>query len=414
MPGDKADVVMFGAKPIIEEALIKAGLHVHRAWAAPDQDAFIALIAPKVRAIAAVAGHGPVDGALMARFPKLEIVSSFGVGYDHIDAKWAGQHGVIVTNTPDVLNEEVADTALGLLLCTVRHLPQAERYLRAGNWPKHGEYELTPSLRDRTVGIVGMGRIGKAIARRLDAMKVPVVYHSRRPADAAYKHYPNLIEMARAADVLLVITPGGAATRNLINADVLDALGPEGILINMARGSVVDELALIEALKEKKILSAGLDVWEVSNPDRDPRCTLTFKLDAAPQGRVVTLGPSCAAAFPDLRPTVAWTMGSDDALKLVDAKGIVLFELTEVESGMYETTPSYTHYFLQTLAAINKDRITDDLFGDWQITRGPGRTICELTLGNTAYDPDSFVVTLKPGCDALITRFAPVAWRLDS
>jgi lactate dehydrogenase-like 2-hydroxyacid dehydrogenase len=261
MPGDKADVVMFGPKPIIEEALTKAGLNLHKAWAAPDQEAFIASIAPKVRAIAAVAGHGPVDGALMARFPKLEIVSSFGVGYDHIDAKWAGQHGVIVTNTPDVLNEEVADTALGLLLATVRHLPQAERYLRTGNWPKHGDYQLTPSLRDRTVGIVGMGRIGKAIARRLDAMNVPVIYHSRRPSDVSYKHYPNLIEMARAADVLLVITPGGAATRNLINAEVLDALGPEGILINMARGSVVDEQALIKALQNKKILSAGLDVF---------------------------------------------------------------------------------------------------------------------------------------------------------
>jgi len=261
MPGDKADVVMFGPKPIIEEALTKAGLPLHKAWAAPDQDAFIAAIAPKVRAIAAVAGHGPVDGALMARFPKLEIVSSFGVGYDHIDAKWAGAHGVVVTNTPDVLNEEVADTALGLLLATVRHLPQAERYLRAGNWGKHGDYQLTPSLRDRTVGIVGMGRIGKAIARRLDAMKVPVVYHSRRPADVPYKHYPNLIEMARAADVLLVITPGGAATRNLINAEVLEALGPKGILINMARGSVVDEPALIKALQGKKILSAGLDVF---------------------------------------------------------------------------------------------------------------------------------------------------------
>jgi lactate dehydrogenase-like 2-hydroxyacid dehydrogenase len=261
MPGDKADVVMFGPKPIIEDALTKAGHPLHRAFAAPDPDAFINSIAPKVRAIAAVAGHGPVDGKIMSRFPKLEIVSSFGVGYDHIDAKWAGEHGIVVTNTPDVLNEEVADTALGLLLCTVRHMPQAERYLRSGQWEKHGDYQLTPSLRDRTVGIVGMGRIGKAIARRLDAMKVPVVYHSRRPTDVPYKHYPNLIEMARAADVLLVITPGGAATRNLINTQVLEALGPDGILINMSRGSVVDEGALIEALKEKKILSAGLDVF---------------------------------------------------------------------------------------------------------------------------------------------------------
>jgi hypothetical protein len=151
---------------------------------------------------------------------------------------------------------------------------------------------------------------------------------------------------------------------------------------------------------------ALVGAWELSNPDRDRRCTLTFKLDAAQQGWAVTLGPSCAAAFPDVRPTAAWTMGSDDALKLVDAKGVVLFELTEVESGMYETMPNYTHYFLQTLAAINKDRITDDLFGDWQITRGPGRPICELNLGNTAYDPDSFVLTLKPG-------FGPLAWKLD-
>ena len=263
MAGEKADVVMFGPKPIIEESLSKAsGLTLHKAWAASDHDAFVASIAPKVRAIAAAGGHGRIDGTFMSRFPRLEIVSSFGVGYDHIDAKWAGEHGIVVTNTPDVLNEEVADTALGLLLCTVRHLPQAERYLRAGHWPKHGDYQLTPSLRDRTAGIIGMGRIGKAIARRLDAMKVPVVYHTRRPvADVAYKHYPNLVAMARDVDVLIVITPGGAATKNIVNAEVLKALGPEGILINVARGSVVDEDALIKALKEKTILSAGLDVF---------------------------------------------------------------------------------------------------------------------------------------------------------
>ena len=261
MPGDKADVVMFGPKPIIEDALTKAGFTLHRAFAAPDQDAFVNSIAQKVRAIAAVAGHGPVNSAVMSKFPKLEIVSSFGVGYDHIDAKWAGEHGIVVTNTPDVLNEEVADTALGLTLCTVRHLPHAERYLRAGHWPKHGDYQLTPSLRDRTVGIVGMGRIGKAIARRFAAMNVPVVYHSRRPTDVSYKHYPNLLDMARDVNLMVVITPGGAATKNLVNAEVLKALGPEGILINVARGSVIDEQALIKALKDKTILSAGLDVF---------------------------------------------------------------------------------------------------------------------------------------------------------
>ena len=158
---------------------------------------------------------------------------------------------------------------------------------------------------------------------------------------------------------------------------------------------------------------ALVGVWELSNPDRDRRCQLTFKLDVAPPGRSVSLNAACATAFPDLRQTAAWTMGVDDALKLVDSKGAVLLELNEVEAGMYETTPSYTHYFLQTLAATNKERITDDLFGEWQITRGTPRVICALTLGNTAYDTDSFVLTLKPGCDQVITRFAPVSWRLD-
>lgn len=154
-------------------------------------------------------------------------------------------------------------------------------------------------------------------------------------------------------------------------------------------------------------------VWELSNPDRDRRCTLTFKLDTAAGGRSVTLGATCAAAFPDLRPAAAWQMGNDDALKLVDNKGAVLLELTEVEVGMYETTPSFTRYFLQTLAATGKERIADNLFGDWQITRGPGRAVCQLTLGNTAHDADSFVLELKPGCDQIITRFGPVAWKLD-
>ncbi len=262
MAGEKADVLMLGPKPAVEEGLGKAaGITLHKAWEAPDREAFLNSVAPRIRGIASLGGHAAIDSAFMGRFPRLEIVSSFGVGYDHVDAKWAGLHGIMVTNTPDVLNEEVADTALGLLLCTVRQFPQAERYLRAGKWPQ-AHYPLTPSLRDRTVGIVGLGRIGKAIARRLEAMQVPVVYHSRRPAaDVAYKYYPNLIEMARAVDVLLVITPGGAETRNLINADVLKALGANGILINMARGSVVDEPALIKALQDKTILTAGLDVF---------------------------------------------------------------------------------------------------------------------------------------------------------
>jgi lactate dehydrogenase-like 2-hydroxyacid dehydrogenase len=203
----------------------------------------------------------------MSKLPRLEIVSSFGVGYDHVDARWAGQHGITVTNTPDVLNEEVADTALGLLLSTVREFPQAERFVRAGKW-QHASYPLSKAtLRDRTVGMVGMGRIGKAIARRLEAFGVPVVYHCRNPlADVPYRYYAKLVDMAREVDVLMVIIPGGLESKNLINAEVLEALGPNGILINMARGSVVDERALIEALQAKKILSAGLDVF-VNEPE---------------------------------------------------------------------------------------------------------------------------------------------------
>src|SRR6202521_4691135 len=262
MAGEKPDVLMVGSrKPVIVDGL-DPKVTLHYLLEAKDQDAFIKSVGDKIRAIAVAYTANKVDGNFMQRFPKLEQISSFGVGYDHIDAKWAGAHGIIVTNTPEVLNEEVADTALGLLLCTVRELSQAERYLRAGKWVEKQFPLSKATLRNRTVGMVGMGRIGKAIARRLDAFGVPVVYHSRKPqAGVDYKYYPSLIDMARAGDVLMVIVPGGAGTKNLINAQVLEALGPAGILINMARGSVVDEPALIKALQDKKIMAAGLDVY---------------------------------------------------------------------------------------------------------------------------------------------------------
>jgi len=261
MAGDKIEVLLVGPpKPTIVNGL--ASLTLHRLGEAKDRDALLKEIGGRVRAIAASVTAEPIGGELMGKLPRLEIVSTFGVGYDHIDVQWAAAHGVTVTNTPQVLTEEVADTALGLLLSTVREFPQAERYLRAGKWPERGYPLSKATLRNRTVGMVGMGAIGQAIARRLDAMNVPVVYHSRRPATGvSYRHYPKLLDMARDVTVLLVITPGGAETKNLINAEVLKALGPDGILINMARGSVVDEEALMQALKDKVILSAGLDVY---------------------------------------------------------------------------------------------------------------------------------------------------------
>ena len=259
---EKPDVLLVGArKPVLINGL-EPKVNLHDYLGAKDKDAFAASVADKIRAIAIAYTANKVDAAFLQKFPKLEQISSFGVGYDHIDAKWAGQHGIVVTNTPEVLNEEVADTALGLLLCTVREFPQADRYLRAGKWVS-AQYPLTKAtLRNRTVGIVGMGRIGKAIAKRLDAFGVPVVYHSRNPqAGVEYKYYPKLLDMARDVDTLMVIVPGGAATQNMINAEVLKALGPQGIVINMARGSVIDEPALIQALKDRTIYSAGLDVF---------------------------------------------------------------------------------------------------------------------------------------------------------
>jgi len=262
MASARPDVLMMGpVKPVIMDGLGKL-FNVHPLETAKDRSALIAGLADHLRYIAVSYSNQKVDEALMSRLPHLEIVASFGVGYDHLDAKWAGAHGIILTNTPDVLNEEVADTALGLLLCTVREFPQAERHLRAGKWTAD-HYRLSPAtLRDRTVGMVGMGRIGKAIARRIEAFGVPIVYHTRNPQpDLSYRHYARLIDMARDVDTLMVIVPGGAGTRNLINAEVLAALGPRGILINMARGSVVDEPALIRALKDGTIFAAGLDVY---------------------------------------------------------------------------------------------------------------------------------------------------------
>jgi lactate dehydrogenase-like 2-hydroxyacid dehydrogenase len=247
---------------LIEEQL-SARLPLHRLWLEPNPDVWLAEWGPRVRAIAMTGGHARLDEAYMRRFPDLEVISSFGVGYDNIDAKAAARLGILVTNTPGVLDDEVADTALGLMIMTVRQLPQAERYLRAGEWSAKGAYPLTPSLRGRTVGILGLGRIGKAIATRVRAFGLDVVYHGRHAqADVPYRYYASLVDMAKASDVLIVVAPGGAGTRHIINAEVLAALGHDGVLINIARGSLVDEKALIEALRNKTILAAGLDVFD--------------------------------------------------------------------------------------------------------------------------------------------------------
>lgn len=290
MSAEKIDVLAYGqSKKLVTDGLSKM-FTVHAAESRGDLDRISPAVAERIKGVA-VNGLVSADKAMMEKFPKLEIVSSFGVGYDHVDSAFARDHNIIVTNTPDVLTEEVADVALGLLISTLREFIKADRYLRSGQWTK-ANYPLTVgSLRGRTVGMVGMGRIGQAIARRLEASLVPVVYHSRRPAEGvAYKHYPNIVEMAKAVDTLVVITPGGAATAKLVSAEVIDALGPRGVIVNLARGSVIDEQALIAALKAGKILGAGLDVFanEPNVPDELKALQNTVLLPHVGSASVVT------------------------------------------------------------------------------------------------------------------------------
>ncbi len=257
----KPEILMIGPMMALIERQLDAAFTVHRLWQAKDADHLLASIADTVRGVA-TAGHKPVDRTLIDTLPKLEIIANFGVGYDTVDAAYAGSKDIVVTNTPDVLTEEVADTAFGLLLMTVRELSAAERYLRAGKWLDR-PYPLTAgSLRGATLGIIGLGRIGKAIARRAEAAQVPVVYHGRtRQDDVAYPYYADLAAMAADVDILLSVVPGGGGTDKMIDARVLKALGPDGVFINVGRGSSVDEPALIEALQSGTIRAAGLDVF---------------------------------------------------------------------------------------------------------------------------------------------------------
>jgi lactate dehydrogenase-like 2-hydroxyacid dehydrogenase len=228
-------------------------------------------IALSTRAIAA-AGRRKITDALMAQLPNLGIIANFGVGYDRVDVESATRRGIVVSNTPDVLTDEVADFTLGLLIATVRRIPAADAFLREGSWTAGTAFPLSASLRGRRVGIVGMGRIGAAIARRVSAMDLDVAYHSRTPKpDLPFRRVASLLALAEECDVLIVVVPGSSETDGLVNARIIEALGPRGILINVARGSVVDEAALIAALKSGKLQAAGLDVF----PD-EPRVSPTL------------------------------------------------------------------------------------------------------------------------------------------
>jgi lactate dehydrogenase-like 2-hydroxyacid dehydrogenase len=225
-------------------------------------DATICAIGPHIKAIVA-RGRARIGSDLIERLPGLELIAAFGVGYDSIDTEAAAKRGIVVTNTPDVLNGEMADFAVGLLLATVRRLPQADRFLRSGRWSQGEKFPLGTSLRGRTIGIAGMGRIGRVIARRLEGFDLPLSYFGRHAQpDLPYPFFADLAGLARAVDTLMIVLPGGPETKHIVDARVLSALGPDGILINVARGSVVDEQSLVHALQAGKILAAGLDVYE--------------------------------------------------------------------------------------------------------------------------------------------------------
>jgi hydroxypyruvate reductase len=245
--------------PLLEPQL-RAVFNLHDRVHETDPAAF-AKIAPSIRAIAA-SGESKVPASLIEQLPALEIISVFGVGYDGVDVAAAKARNVMVTHTPNVLNDDVADLAIGLMLAAARQLPAADRYVKEGQWP-NGPMPLARKVSGARLGIVGMGRIGQAIAQRGLAFNMSIAYTARSAkTDIPYQYFPNPTALAAKCDYLVVITPGGAATRKLINAEVLQALGTKGILVNVARGSVVDEAALIEALQKGVIGGAGLDVFE--------------------------------------------------------------------------------------------------------------------------------------------------------
>jgi len=253
------DILVLAPLPVIGEPP-GCGLHFHGPWDRTGLAEFLGQSGPHVRGIA-TSGKVPLDAAILDRVPNVEIIASFGVGYELIDLAAVRARGITVTNTPDVLTEEVADLALGLLIATVRRIPQADQFVRDGSWTA-GQFPLSPSLRGRTVGIVGLGRIGQAVARRLEAARIAVAYHQphRRP-EIPLPYYPSVRDLAAAVDTLVLCAPGGELTSRMVDAGVLAALGSGGVLVNVSRGSLVDEAALVSALERGVIAAAGLDVY---------------------------------------------------------------------------------------------------------------------------------------------------------
>lgn len=254
---DKNLLIIGNFYPSIDDSLTKEFVLHHT-----TRDGFDALSVDRRESISALATMGWAPEKVIDALPSLEIVSSFGVGYDGVAAKHAAAKGIMVAHTPDVLNDEVANTVMALVLATTRRIVAYDRYVRQGLWKEKGDAPLTHGLAGKTVGIVGLGRIGEAVAEKLQAFHCNVAYHTRTEKDVPYPYHPKLKDLAEASDILIVITPGGPATNKLISADIIEALGPQGTLVNVSRGTVVDEAAMVKALQDGKLGAAGLDVFE--------------------------------------------------------------------------------------------------------------------------------------------------------
>jgi len=259
VPEDKPEVLLVNRLYAGTIETLEREFTLHKLYAAQDPQALVDELAPRLRAIA---GGKGCDADFLRQFPKLRIVANFGVGYDTVDTAYCAENGIAVTNTPDVLTDEVADTAIALTLMTAKQFAKGDRYVRAGEWARSGAMPLSRTVVGKHMGILGLGRIGQAIAERAEAHKMRVSYHGRTRKDVPYPYHDDLVTMARAVDVLMVVTPGGAETRHLVDREVLEALGPDGMLVNIARGSVVDEAALIDCLERGALGMAGLDVFE--------------------------------------------------------------------------------------------------------------------------------------------------------
>jgi D-3-phosphoglycerate dehydrogenase len=266
----KPDVLLFGRFPDATVAELNRRYNVHHFSPLPKPEAITAEMGQRIRGVATEANHG-LTRALLDRLPNVEIISVFGVGTDAVDLTAAKERGIPVTNTPDIIGPEVADLAMGMMLASARRIVEAEHYARSGDWAKKGPMPFGRSVAGKTMGVIGLGGIGRAIADRAVPFRMKILYNAtREKKDVPYTFVGDLVELARQSDYLMVACTGGPSTRGLVTKAVIDAIGPEGTLINVSRGFVVDEEALIDALKHKRLGWAALDVYE-SEPAFDKR-----------------------------------------------------------------------------------------------------------------------------------------------